>query len=106
MKNRIHFLPAGQVDNLGDQLINMAVVDAVRPYGEVVINDLDGDLAGRTASGGAAKLAGSVSGSAADAGAASAPRLSAAKADALHARMCSPPEGFPPHSIKIDLTAP
>ena len=41
MKNRIHFLPAGQVDNLGDQLINMAVVDAVRPYGEVVINDLD-----------------------------------------------------------------
>jgi polysaccharide pyruvyl transferase WcaK-like protein len=41
MKNRIYFLPAGQVENLGDQLINAAMVDAVRPHGEVVIDDLE-----------------------------------------------------------------
>jgi polysaccharide pyruvyl transferase WcaK-like protein len=41
MKNRIYFLPAVQVENLGDQLINAAMVDAVRPHGEVVIDDLE-----------------------------------------------------------------
>lgn len=41
MKNRAYFIPAGQVDNLGDQLINMATLDAVRGHAEIVVNDLE-----------------------------------------------------------------
>lgn len=40
MRNRAYFMPAGQVDNLGDQLINMATLDAMRPHAEIVVDDL------------------------------------------------------------------
>jgi polysaccharide pyruvyl transferase WcaK-like protein len=41
MRNRVHFIPASQVENLGDQLINAALLEAFRHHAEVVINDLD-----------------------------------------------------------------
>lgn len=40
MKTRIHFQPGGQVENLGDQLTNLATINALRPFGEVIVNDL------------------------------------------------------------------
>jgi hypothetical protein len=40
MQTRIHFQPASQIDNAGDQLINLATLNAVRRYGEIVVNDL------------------------------------------------------------------
>ena len=41
MTNRIHFQPASQVGNAGDQLINLASVAALRRFGEVFVNDLE-----------------------------------------------------------------
>lgn len=41
MRNRAYFVPAGQVENLGDQLINMATLDAMRSHAEIVVDDLD-----------------------------------------------------------------
>jgi polysaccharide pyruvyl transferase WcaK-like protein len=40
MMTRIYFQPASQVDNVGDLLINLATMRALRPYGTVVVNDL------------------------------------------------------------------
>ena len=39
--NRIHFQPASQVGNAGDQLINLATINAIRAHGEIVVNDLE-----------------------------------------------------------------
>lgn len=40
MKTRIYFQPASQIHNAGDQLINWATINAIRQYGEIVVNDL------------------------------------------------------------------
>lgn len=40
MKTRIFFQPATQIHNAGDQLINLATLNAIRRHGEIVINDL------------------------------------------------------------------
>lgn len=39
MKNKIFFLPASQIDNTGDVLINKILLDELRAYGELIIND-------------------------------------------------------------------
>lgn len=39
MKNKIFFLPASQVDNTGDVLINKVLLDQLRKHGELIIND-------------------------------------------------------------------
>lgn len=40
MKKRIYFQPTSQILNAGDQLINLATLNAVRSYGEIFIDDL------------------------------------------------------------------
>jgi polysaccharide pyruvyl transferase WcaK-like protein len=40
MRTRILFLPASQIDNAGDQLINQAAIAALRPHGEIIVDDL------------------------------------------------------------------
>ncbi|MDP9956831.1 polysaccharide pyruvyl transferase WcaK-like protein [Epilithonimonas hungarica] len=39
MKNKIFFLPASQIDNTGDVLINKVLLDELRKHGELIIND-------------------------------------------------------------------
>ncbi|KFC24585.1 polysaccharide pyruvyl transferase family protein [Chryseobacterium sp. FH1] len=39
MKNKIFFLPASQIDNTGDVLINKVLLDELRKQGELIIND-------------------------------------------------------------------
>lgn len=39
MNNKIFFLPAAQVDNTGDVLINKALLDQLRNHGELVVDD-------------------------------------------------------------------
>lgn len=39
MANKIFFLPASQIDNTGDVLINKVLLDQLRQYGELIIND-------------------------------------------------------------------
>ncbi len=40
MNARILYQPASQVENAGDQLINLATLNAIRTYGDIVIDDL------------------------------------------------------------------
>lgn len=39
MKNKIFFLPASQIDNTGDVLINKILLDQLRESGELIVND-------------------------------------------------------------------
>ncbi|QRQ99469.1 polysaccharide pyruvyl transferase family protein [Dyadobacter sandarakinus] len=40
MNNIIFFKPARQTENIGDLLINLVEVDLLRPYGQIVVDDL------------------------------------------------------------------
>ncbi|GGB88042.1 polysaccharide pyruvyl transferase family protein [Dyadobacter sediminis] len=40
MKNIIFFKPAKQTENIGDLLINLVEVELLRPYGQIVVDDL------------------------------------------------------------------
>jgi polysaccharide pyruvyl transferase WcaK-like protein len=39
VRTKILFLPASQIDNAGDQLINLAAIAALRPHGDIVVDD-------------------------------------------------------------------
>lgn len=39
MKNKIFFLPASQIDNTGDVLINKVLLDELRKMGDLIVND-------------------------------------------------------------------
>lgn len=43
MKTEIYFQPATQVDNAGDQLINLATINAIRRYGDIIVDDRSGN---------------------------------------------------------------
>lgn len=40
MKTRIYFQPTSQILNAGDELINLATMNAIRRYGEIYVDDL------------------------------------------------------------------